>query len=175
MGSSQWPLTATRCEPAGAVRRSALPVHRKLDGSELPCESGAEPRNHGVRELVRHRFRPAEPDHHAYRGLPSVGYALTQGCRAHYGWLALAGNYVVIQTGGGVAVVLCHLRQGTPVVGIGDRVTAGQLVGHCGNSGNSTEPHLHLQALDDWAAEHPTAVPVTFAGALPKNRTIVRI
>ena len=36
-------------------------------------------------------------DHDVYRGFPSVGYALTQACRAAAGWGALAGNYVVIQ------------------------------------------------------------------------------
>lgn len=48
-----------------------------------------------------------EPDHDAYRGLPSIGYALTQGRRARGGWRALAGNHVFIETGGGV-VALCR-------------------------------------------------------------------
>lgn len=114
-----------------------------------------------------------EEDHRAFRGLPSVGYALTQGRRAALGWVALAGNHVVIQAAGGVVVALCHLRRGTPVVEVGDSVVAGQLVGHCGNSGNSTEPHLHLQALNSWPPEHAIAVPISFGAVVPVNRSIV--
>ena len=40
-------------------------------------------------------------DHDAFRGLPSVGYALTQRKRAQAGWPALAGNHVLIQTQSG--------------------------------------------------------------------------
>lgn len=52
-----------------------------------------------------------EADHPAYRGLPSVGYALTQHRRAQAGWVALAGNHVFVETGG-VVVALCHLQRG---------------------------------------------------------------
>jgi hypothetical protein len=51
----------------------------------------------------------AAPDHDAFRGLPSVGYALTQGRRAAAGWEALAGNHVLLGTSGGAVVALVHL------------------------------------------------------------------
>src|SRR5829696_5599483 len=38
-----------------------------------------------------------ETDHQSFRGLPSVGYALTQRRRAAAGWVALAGNHVLIE------------------------------------------------------------------------------
>lgn len=59
-----------------------------------------------------------------------------------------AGNSVVIDTGAEL-VRLCHLRPGTVTVGQGDVVKTGQLVGQVGNSGNSSEPHLHVQADRD--------------------------
>ena len=40
----------------------------------------------------------AEADHAAYRGMPSIGYALTQRRRAEAGWVALAGNHVLIES-----------------------------------------------------------------------------
>lgn len=52
----------------------------------------------------------AEEDHDAHRGLPSLGYAVTQRARAAQGWLGLAGNHVFIDVGRAV-VALCHLRQ----------------------------------------------------------------
>jgi hypothetical protein len=53
------------------------------------------------------------------------------------------GNCVVIQHREGEVSVLAHFRQGSIVVKVGDSVKRGQLLGKCGNSGNSSEPHLH--------------------------------
>lgn len=112
-------------------------------------------------------------DHDAHRGLPSVRYALTQRKRLSQGWAAVAGNYVVIQARPGVLVALCHLRQGSATVSTGQRVALGDPVGRCGNSGNSTEPHVHLQAIDRLDVLHASAVPITFGGRLPRNGEIV--
>ncbi len=115
----------------------------------------------------------SKPDHPAYRGLPSVGYALTQARRASGGWRALAGNHVMIQTDAGPVVALCHLKQASVLPRRGDRVEAGDVLAACGNSGNSTEPHLHLQAISVADVERAMAVPITFNGALPRNGSIV--
>ncbi|ALE73524.1 peptidase [Pseudonocardia sp. EC080610-09] len=114
------------------------------------------------------------PDHDSYRGLPSVGYALTQARRLRAGWRALAGNHVLIDAGG-VVVALCHLRRGSVEVGFGQDVAVGERVGGCGNSGNSTEPHVHVQAVDDPVIEHAVAVPVMFRGELPRNGRFVDV
>lgn len=112
-------------------------------------------------------------DHNAFRGLPSVGYALTQRRRAAAGWVALAGNHVMIETPDGPVVALCHLQRGSVEVRVGQRVQAGETLGRCGNSGNSTEPHVHVQAMDRLDVAHASAVPITFAGHLPRNGEIV--
>lgn len=114
------------------------------------------------------------PDHPAYRGLPSLGYALTQRRRIEAGWRELAGNHIMIDTGSAV-VALCHLQRGSTRVQVGYRVRAGELVGRCGNSGNSTEPHLHLQAFDSLDVEHATAVRIRFAGGVPRNGALVHV
>jgi hypothetical protein len=56
---------------------------------------------------------------------------------------APAGNHVVIDHGNGEYSLLAHFRRGTVAVHVGDHVKAGDILGHCGNSGNSSEPHLH--------------------------------
>lgn len=114
----------------------------------------------------------AEPDHDAYRGLPSVGYALTQRRRVSAGWVSLAGNHVLIESGGAV-IAVCHLQQGSTEVRPGQRVRRGDMLGRCGNSGNSTEPHVHLQAIDSRDVERASAVPLTFKGELPRNGEII--
>lgn len=116
----------------------------------------------------------SEPDHVAYRGFPSVGYALTQQRRARAGWVALAGNYVLIE-GDGWVVALCHLQRGSIRLGAGQRVQIGDVLGRCGNSGNSTEPHVHLQAIDGCDIKRAKAVPITFGGLLPRNGDVVRV
>lgn len=55
-----------------------------------------------------------------------------------------AGNYVVIDFGNEEYGFLAHLRQGSVRIAKGDVVTAGQEIGLCGNSGNTSEPHLHF-------------------------------
>ena len=116
-----------------------------------------------------------EPDHGAYRGLPSIGYALTQRRRAARGWVGLAGNHVVIAIDErGPFVALCHLRSTSVGVRVGRRVSVGDRIGECGNSGNSTEPHLHVQVVDTLAIERANGLPLTFAGGLPRNGEIVR-
>jgi murein DD-endopeptidase MepM/ murein hydrolase activator NlpD len=47
------------------------------------------------------------------------------------------------------------------------------MLGRCGNSGNSTEPHVHLQAIDRVDVLHASAVPITFGGHLPRNGEII--
>ncbi len=113
-----------------------------------------------------------DPDHPAYRGLPSIGYAISQARRARSGWEALAGNHILIAVGD-VLVALCHLRRGSIAVVPGQRVEGGEPVASCGNSGNSTEPHLHVQAFVGADPTGAVAVPITFAGALPRDGEVV--
>lgn len=119
--------------------------------------------------------RDTEPDHAAYRGLPSFWYAVTQARRVQAGWAALAGNHVMILTGGGSVVALCHLQHHSVRVSVGQRVRTGEPLGACGNSGNSTEPHLHLQALSSADVPHATAVPFTLSGRLPRTGEVVEV
>jgi murein DD-endopeptidase MepM/ murein hydrolase activator NlpD len=58
------------------------------------------------------------------------------------------GNYVVIYHDAGYYVMLAHLRQGSPLVYVGQRIVTGEPIGSCGNSGRSPVPHLHMQVQD---------------------------
>ena len=60
----------------------------------------------------------------------------------------VAGNHVNLDLGGGVFAMYAHLQPGSIRVKVGDRVSRGQVLGLVGNSGNSTEPHLHFQLMD---------------------------
>lgn len=56
----------------------------------------------------------------------------------------LTGNTVVLETDKGEFILFAHLKKGSIVVEQGQGVRQGDLLGQCGNSGNTTEPHLHL-------------------------------
>jgi hypothetical protein len=63
----------------------------------------------------------------------------------------IPGNTVVIKTSKGEYVFFAHFKQYSIVVKQGQQVKVGALLGLCGNSGNSSEPHLHfhLQNVED--------------------------
>jgi murein DD-endopeptidase MepM/ murein hydrolase activator NlpD len=60
---------------------------------------------------------------------------------------ASIGNAIIIQHSNHEYSVLAFLKQGSIRVRAGDKVTRGQVIAQCGNSGNATEPviHYHLQ------------------------------
>jgi hypothetical protein len=53
------------------------------------------------------------------------------------------GNHVILDHGNGEFSFLAHLKKGSVAVETGDAVKAGDRLGVCGNSGNSSEAHLH--------------------------------
>lgn len=69
-----------------------------------------------------------------------------------------AGNHVVIQHGPGLFGVYAHLMMGSVAVAVGDAVERGQRIGAVGNSGNTSEPHLHLHFTDRWDGGDPAAL-----------------
>ncbi|PTE75182.1 M23 family peptidase [Staphylococcus equorum] len=59
------------------------------------------------------------------------------------------GNYVVIRHIENEYSLIAHFKYKSIVVKPGDTVEKGQLLGSCGNSGNSSEPHIHFQLMDN--------------------------
>ncbi len=63
----------------------------------------------------------------------------------------------------GTFLVLAHLAPGSVAVAVGAHVAEGERIGACGNSGNTSEPHVHLHRQ----REDPATSPVGFAEGLP--------
>jgi hypothetical protein len=137
--------TAFATEPADRFFAFGRPILAPLDGIVVEASDG-------------------EDDHLARRSqFALVGYALGQPGRLRRGVRAIAGNVVVIaRPGSAVFVALVHLRAGSLLVRAGDRVSVGQPLAECGNSGNSTQPHLHLQAMDSADLSVARGLPITF-------------
>jgi hypothetical protein len=91
----------------------------------------------------------------------------------------LAGNFVTLACGSHT-VLLAHLRRGSVRVAPGQSVEVGAVLGEVGNSGNSTEPHLHIHAVAGRVMDQSTltddgvAVPMRFDGRFLMRNDSVR-
>lgn len=74
------------------------------------------------------------------------------------------GNMVVIEHANGEKSMLAHFKKDSIVVKVGDKVEAGQLLGTCGNSGNSSEAHIHFQVTKPQEDGSELVIPVSFEG-----------
>jgi hypothetical protein len=105
-----------------------------------------------------------EPDHDGRRSqLALVPYMLGQAGRLARGVEAVAGNYVVIALPGAqMFVAVAHLEAESVRVSVGQRVAAGEHIADCGNSGNSTQPHVHMQLMDRMDLTSAQGIPMIF-------------
>src|SRR5699024_8436816 len=96
--------------------------------------------------------------------LLAVGYLLVEGMIRELGGPAfLLGNQVTIRTDDGVLATVAHLRRHSVTVRVGERVAAGTVIARCGNSGNSSEPHVHAQLMDRTSLRFAHGLPMAFA------------
>lgn len=116
---------------------------------------------------TRDRWR----DHWSRNSWPALLYAFLEGsARELLGPGALLGNHVILDLGDGTHAVVAHLKRGSVAVAKGQVVGAGQPLGECGNSGNTSEPHLHFQLMDTARPALAAGLPFAFVGHdMPKN------
>ena len=98
----------------------------------------------------------------------------------------VGGNHVIVDIGRGRYAFYAHLQPGSIRVKVGDRVKRGQLLGLVGNSGNSTEPHLHFHVSDASSPLGSEGIPYVFetltvvghcqgfTGQCPRSTAVVR-
>ena len=83
------------------------------------------------------------------------------------------GNHVLI-TSDDFGVLMGHLQKGSILVKTGDRVKTGEPVARTGNSGWTSQPHLHIQAMRKgtglfWGWE---GIPIFFDGKNPVKNSL---
>jgi len=72
------------------------------------------------------------------------------------------GNGVVIDHGDGEFSLIAHMQPKSQKFKMGDRVKAGDVLGKCGNSGNTSEPHIHYHLMDGADMKTAEGLPVVF-------------
>lgn len=121
------------------------PVHAMVDGVVVKASDG-------------------QRDHRARSTWLSVVYMMIEGSiRELCGPSFVIGNRITIRTADGVYALVAHLKQGSVLVEEGDTVVAGQVVAACGNTGNSSEPHVHAQLMDRASAWTGQGIPCVFS------------
>ncbi|KAB3525741.1 M23 family metallopeptidase [Alkaliphilus serpentinus] len=76
------------------------------------------------------------------------------------------GNFVVIKHQENEYSFMAHFIPGTFEVNKGDFVKRGQVIGKCGNSGHSTEPHLHFHFQDHPNFYQGKGLPIKFSNVI---------
>ena len=82
------------------------------------------------------------------------------------------GNHVVIDHGQGEFSFLVHLKKGSARVKVDERVEAGAPIGSCGNSGNSSEPHLHYHLQNTAVFAQGDGLPAQFRNYTSSGRFV---
>jgi murein DD-endopeptidase MepM/ murein hydrolase activator NlpD len=108
--------------------------------------------------------RDGARDHRSRSTTKAVSFMRLEGFlrQALGGARLLAGNIIVLDLGDGVYIALAHLKRRSATVKPGQQVRQGELLGRCGNSGNSSQPHLHFQLMDHPRQSLAAGLPFTF-------------
>ena len=72
------------------------------------------------------------------------------------------GNAIFIEHNKNEVSVLAHFKEGSTLVKAGDKVRSGQVIGLCGNSGNSSEPHIHFHLQNTPVIQDGTGIKCHF-------------
>jgi murein DD-endopeptidase MepM/ murein hydrolase activator NlpD len=145
IAASGWTIPLKSVVGSGFRTRSR-PTHQGVDlivGKYTPIAAVAS----GVVSVMK-----CDEDRRGRRTCNVDGYPGKGGC----GWM------VEIVHAGNVMTRYCHLIQ-RPFIDVGDEVTAGEIIGRVGSSGNSSGPHLHFEVhLNNDRSSHGAVDPVDF-------------
>lgn len=75
----------------------------------------------------------------------------------------IGGNRIIIKHSRHEYSAVCHLMPGSVVVQKGQAVKKGDMIAKCGNSGNTTEPHVHFQIQNTSHFYFSVGLPVFFS------------
>ncbi|MPZ56831.1 MAG: peptidoglycan DD-metalloendopeptidase family protein [Rhizobiales bacterium] len=84
------------------------------------------------------------------------------------------GNHVIIDHGNGEHSFLAHLQRGSVQVKLDDTVRSGNRLGRCGNSGRSSEPHLHYHLQTTPRFRAGEGLPAQFLDYQADGKTVAR-
>lgn len=84
------------------------------------------------------------------------------------------GNGVVLDLGNGEYALLAHMHPGSVRVKLHQKVKAGDPLGQCGNSGNTSEPHLHFHLQNGPTPLQGDGLPAQFVNYVADGKPVAR-
>lgn len=143
-------------EPRGAVRPRGFRRPHEFPGFGKEIVAPADGRVVTVRDRGR--------DHRSRSSADLVRLMRVEGRlrEALGGGRLVAGNTIVLDLGGGVFASFSHLKRSSACVDPGEQVRRGEVLALCGNSGNSSQPHLHFQLMDHPRQSIAAGLPFVF-------------
>jgi Peptidase family M23 len=149
----------------------SINAHATVLDQSIPRHRTYWGQGHGVDLIALDRwgFRavgllPVEPDQYVIFGRPVIAPCAGEVFAAVDGLpdmevpqvdvSHLAGNHVILRCSG-VDILLGHFRRGTVLVRVADKLSVGDAIAKVGNSGNTSEPHLHVHAQEPGTADAP--------------------
>lgn len=82
----------------------------------------------------------------------------------------IRGNYIIIQHANNEFSFFAHLAPNSITVKVDDKVKQGDVIAKCGNTGNTSEPHLHFQLQTGKSFFFSQTLPITFNGIKAQNK-----
>jgi peptidase M23-like protein len=84
------------------------------------------------------------------------------------------GNSMILDHGNGEYSLLAHLQPGSLRYKVGDHVKADAEIGRCGNSGNTSEPHVHYHLQDGPRPFDADGLPAPFVDLVVDGKPVER-
>ena len=83
------------------------------------------------------------------------------------------GNSLIIKINTNEYVVLAHFQNNSVRVKVGDEIKRGQVLGLCGNSGNTTEPHIHFHLQNTPVIQDGIGIKIVFPEIIVNNKKLL--
>jgi murein DD-endopeptidase MepM/ murein hydrolase activator NlpD len=87
----------------------------------------------------------------------------------------IRGNFIVIKHNDKEYSSIAHIMQNSFMVNIGDKVRQGEIIAKCGNSGNTSEPHIHFQLQTGKSFFLSAGLPIAFSNISAKDKNNYRL
>lgn len=84
---------------------------------------------------------------------------------------SICGNHIVIKHAEGEYSLIAHLKPQSVRVKPGESVKRGQVIALCGNSGNTSEPHIHFHIQDGKSFYASAGLPIHFKNIATEKTT----
>lgn len=75
----------------------------------------------------------------------------------------IRGNYIVLKHNENEYSTIAHIMPKSILVAVGQKVKQGQIIARCGNSGNTSEPHIHFQIQSGMSFFASAGIPIQFS------------